>query len=350
MAARSHLVEIGQLVAGRVDADVVGIAPQGEHRIARPRDRRPRRHGRAFGVLRRGVLVGEQLGPGLEARRLCRLVDVLLGGVRRVELLEVVRRQEHREGAVGAVLVGDGGEEQGRRRGVGEAHRGVVDLLDLGGRAVGVLDPARQAGRQLLVQEHVVVPEQDVGGGEGLAVRPLRALAQLDRPGLEVGRGLGAFGDLGLDLGAVGREAEQRVVDHADIVVGVGRAEEGAAPHAAILADPLDHRHHQRLLGQAGVDGRQLAGLDLLGQDGRFLVAPALCQGAVARQQTASRQPDQRQTPIYGAIHGRSPCFVCCREPQSDSRWSQGIALHSRLRPLRQSCHPERSEGPLLLP
>ena len=100
----------------------------------------------------------------------------------------------------------------------------------------------------------------------------LRALAQLDRPGLEVGRRLGACRDLGLDLGAVGREAEQRVVDHADVVVGVGRAEEGAAPDAAILADAFRDRHHQRLLGQARVDGGQPAGLDLLGQRGRFLV------------------------------------------------------------------------------
>ena len=105
-----------------------------------------------------------------------------------MELLEVVPRQEHREGAVGAVLVGDRRQEQRRGGGVGEAHRVVVDLLDLGRRAVGVLDPARQGGRQLLVEQHVVVPEQDVVGREGLAVRPLGALAQLDGPGLVVGR------------------------------------------------------------------------------------------------------------------------------------------------------------------
>ena len=188
----AHLVEVGQLVARRIDADVVRVAPQREHRIAGARDRRPRRHGRALGILRRGVPVGEQLGPGLEAGRLRCLVDVFLGRVRRVELLEVMRRQEHREGAVGAILVGDGGQEQRRWRGVGEAHRVVVDLLDLGGRAVGVLDPARQGRRQLLVEQDVVVPEQDVVGGEGLAVRPARALAQVDRPDLVVGRGLGA--------------------------------------------------------------------------------------------------------------------------------------------------------------
>ncbi len=110
-----------------------------------------------------------------------------LGVVARVELLEIVRRQEHREGAVGAVLVGDRRQEQRGRCGIGEAHRVVVDLLDLGRRAVGILDPAGQGGRQLLVEEHIVVPEQDVVGAERLAVGPLGPLAQLDGPGLEVG-------------------------------------------------------------------------------------------------------------------------------------------------------------------
>ncbi len=278
-----------------------------------PSRRRPRRHGRAFGVLRRGVPVGEQLGPGLEAGGLGRLVDVFLGGVRRVELLEVVRGQEHREGAVGAVLVGDRGQEQGRGSGVGEAHPGVVDLLHLGGRAVGVLDPARQAGRQLLVEQHVVVPEQDVVGREGLAVRPACALAQVDRPALVVGRGLRPERDLGLDLGAVGREAEQRVVDDADVVVGVGRPQEGAAPHPAILADLLDHRHHQRLLGQALLDRRQLAGFNQLGQQRRLLVGAALSPGQIAGRQRAcsGRQADQRNTPVESRIHGRSPYSFC---------------------------------------
>src|SRR4029079_15370499 len=95
---------------------------------------------------------------------------------------------------------------------------------------------------------------------------------------LVVGRRIGALGFVGLDLGAVGREAEQRVVDHADVVVGIGRPQEGAAPGAAILADLVDGRHDQRLLGQAGVDRRQLTGLHLVGERGRFLVL-ALGQG-----------------------------------------------------------------------
>ena len=54
---------------------------------------------------------------------------------------------------VGAVLVGDRRQEQRRRCRIGEAHRVVVDLLDLGRRAVGVPDPAGEARRQLLVEQ-----------------------------------------------------------------------------------------------------------------------------------------------------------------------------------------------------
>ena len=217
-----------------------------------------------------------------------------------MELLEVVRRQEHREGAVGAVLVGDGGQEQRRRRGVGEAHRVVVDLLDLGRRAVGVLDPARQGRRQLLVEQHVVVPEQDVVGAERLAVRPLRALAQLDRPDLVVGRRLGRLGDLGLDLGAVGREAEQRVVDHAHVVVGVGRPEESAAPHAAILAapsrppaPPADSR------GRRWSTGGSLPAFTCSASAGDSLYLPP-CANAVSARRPARR----RRPPIRSAFDG----------------------------------------------
>ena len=52
----------------------------------------------------------------------------------------------------------------------------------------------------------------------------LRALAELDRPDLEVRRRLPSRGDLRLDLGAVRGEPAERVVDDPHVVVEVGRA------------------------------------------------------------------------------------------------------------------------------
>ena len=58
--------------------------------------------------------------------------------------------------------------------------------------------------------------------------------------------------------------AEHRLVDDATVGVEVGDAGEGAPPGAAVLADLLDGRDDQRVLGQALLDGRQLALPDLL--------------------------------------------------------------------------------------
>ena len=197
-----------------------------------------------------------------------------------------------------------------------------------------LIQPGR-VGVSSLLSSTSLYQNSDVVGAERLAVGPLRALAQLDRPDLVVGRGLGRLGDLRLDLGAVGREAEQRVVDHAHVVVGVGRAEERAAPHAAILADLVDHRHDQRVLRQAGIDGRQLAGLDLLGQRRRFLILAALRQGRFACRHQASphQQPNQRKPPFHIRYHGRPPDLFSQHidpaelpETQSDAHGSQGYA------------------------
>ena len=62
----AHLVDVGKLVAVLVDADVVRIALQREHRIADAAGRNPGRHRRTLGILRRRVPAREQLGPGLE--------------------------------------------------------------------------------------------------------------------------------------------------------------------------------------------------------------------------------------------------------------------------------------------
>ena len=78
----AHLVDIGQLVAGRVDADVVGVAPQREHRIAGPRSPAPRPpwSGVRDSPAARCVLANSSVQV-LKPAACDRLVDVRLGGV-----------------------------------------------------------------------------------------------------------------------------------------------------------------------------------------------------------------------------------------------------------------------------
>ena len=66
----------------------------------------------------------------------------------------------------------------------------VVDLFHLDESSRPCSASSRDGGHQVLVQQHVLVPEHDVVGGEGRAVRPLGALAQLDRPVLKSADGV----------------------------------------------------------------------------------------------------------------------------------------------------------------
>ena len=219
-----------------------------------------------------------------------------------MEFLQVVRRQERRIGTIAAIGRDQGRQEQGCWLLERELDRKIAGLFDDGRSAVGVPHPAGQGWRQILVQENILVPEQDVIGRERRAIGPFGAFAQRDRPDLEVGRGFGSSRDLGFDLAAVRREAEQRVEDHADVVVGVGRAEEGAAPHTAILTDGFD-RNEERLFRQPQVDGRQLAGPHLLDECCRLLVFGRLriCTGD---DRQPCQQPEQeRAAPLKHDTH-----------------------------------------------
>ena len=146
----------------------------------------------------------------------------------------------------------------------------VVDLLE--GHRLAVDDPlgVRRLG-QLGVELDVFPPEDDVIHREGLAVRPLQILAEVEGDGLAVGAELPLRGQAGLHgILWVTRPAQDRIVVQAAIGVEVGRAFPGATPRAAILADLLDGLDDQRISRDALIDGRQLAGLDQLGQHGRF--------------------------------------------------------------------------------
>ena len=176
-----------------------------------------------------------------------------------------------------------------------QVDRQVVDLLDRDRSPVLVQHPARHRGREVLVQEDVLVPEDDVVGGERRAVRPLGPLAELDDPGPEVGRRGHALGQLHLDGRPVGSEPGEHVVDDPVDAVEVRGPQEAAPPDAAVLAD-LFSGDHQGVLGQALGDRRQLAGLHQVGQDRRLLV-----RDGRSRREDHAREHGQQQE--HGLFH-----------------------------------------------
>src|SRR5262249_24929070 len=105
-----------------------------------------------------------------EARRCDELVQIFLLGVGRVELFQIVRGQEGGVGPITSVLVGERGEQESVGLLEGPAYRRGARLLDHGRRAVGVLHPGRDGGHEVFVEQDVVIPEDDVVGGERRAV------------------------------------------------------------------------------------------------------------------------------------------------------------------------------------
>src|SRR5205085_12401424 len=100
----------------------------------------------------------------------------------------------------------------------------------------------------------------------------LHALAQEDRRALAVLADLVALGDARHDLRA-GGVPEQKLVAraHAVAVLAVAGSEKAAAPGAAVLADAAQRLEDHRLLGEALLDRRQLAGLDQRRDLGRLV-------------------------------------------------------------------------------
>ena len=235
------------------------------------------------------------------------LVQVFLLGVARVELLQILGRLEYGIQPVAVVL---GGELQ-QEVGVGVFERPLdgqgVNFFDQDGGAVLVQHPARDGWHEVLVLQNVLVPEHDVVGGEGRAVRPLHPLAQLDGPGLEI-RGRGdALRQLHFDRGAVRPEAGEHVVDHTVDAVEVRGPQETAAPDAAVLADFIA-RNDERMLRQALLDRRQLAGLDQRCQHGRFLILTLPKAG-----KNTDHEKNQKQNPCsfhkYLLVNDGLVCF-----------------------------------------
>src|SRR3546814_1661144 len=96
-AGEDHLVDVGELAAGGVDAVEEGVAPRDEALGRRRRGVHPGLQRRQRGIVEeeRAVHAVEQLGPGLQADG-GGLPGELLGvGMAGVKLPEVVRSEEH---------------------------------------------------------------------------------------------------------------------------------------------------------------------------------------------------------------------------------------------------------------
>src|SRR5262252_10412670 len=117
-------------------------------------------------------------------------------------------------------------------------------------------------GHEVLVEVDLLVPDDEVVGGEGDAVGPLHTLAQVDGDALAVVALLPVLGHAGHDLGArVVPEEDLVGGDDAVAVLAVTRTGEAAPPGAAVAADGVERLDHHGLLGHPLLHGWELAAL-----------------------------------------------------------------------------------------
>ena len=139
----------------------------------------------------------------------------------------------------------------------------AVDLLQRALLAVNG-EPRRLGGYQLLVVIHVLIPELEVVRCERCTVRPLHALAQVQR---ELSAIIGDFPALyyvrtGIVAGVVPEQHVVRTSAAAIAVPLVRRTGESAPQNATVLAGLVERlQHHQvfALTGKPILDGRKLA-------------------------------------------------------------------------------------------
>src|SRR5690606_7463633 len=128
-------------------------------------------------------------------------------------------------------------------------------------------------GSESLVQEDVLVPEHDVVGCERLAIRPLRALAEVEHELRRVLVDLVRLGEVGDDTGPVHVPVDEVLVRHGAYQPwGVCAANEAHPPGAAVLADPVDWLDDPGRDWQPLHYGWNLARRYALGQLRRFVV------------------------------------------------------------------------------
>ena len=195
-----------------------------------------------------------------------------------------------------------------------QAHVVVVDLDG----APHLVHPERlRAAAYARVEVPVLVSEHDVVGGERLAVRPLRTLAQGDGEAQEVGRQLEALGQVGHHRG-VGPDVGQVAAALGLLLQRVPRlgAVHEHVDGVAVGADRIDRLHHRRLDRQPLDYRRQFSRRHQCREHRRFRVLAAdrhrrrgsrraVAVGAAGCEQAgAHREQSKAQSQCF--VHGSS--------------------------------------------
>ena len=111
-------------------------------------------------------------------------------------------------------------------------------------------EPARLDGIQVVVQDHVFVPEHVVVSRERRPVGPANPLSQMEGEFPAVFRNLPGVGEIGLHPRVVPGPAKKRIVGQPHPPGPVRHAHVHATPGPAVPADPLHGPHHRRRLRQ----------------------------------------------------------------------------------------------------
>ena len=250
---------------------------------------------------------GEAQLPGLIALGLGQIVGVLV--VLDVILAQVVLGSPHRIVGSGALHLGD---EGGGGLVEGHHHSVVVPLGDLGGLPhVHVGDAGGQDGVQVLLSGNVLIPEHEVISGEGSAVGPLHALAQVQDILGEIVVHVIALDDEGLSRGCIRHNAHQG--NHAQalgIHLTMGGAETAGTIDTAVDADFLS-LGHIGFKGQALFHGGQVSGFHLSLEGRGFAIGLAFRKGGGRDQQAQHQEQGDNAFHTRNLLFDLSPIIPC---------------------------------------
>ena len=300
-----HLVGVGQLLALLVDAVVVRVAREHEALRRRLVLQHPRIERRQLRIVVAVLVVAAvmQRRPARLAGILDRFLELGRVGVFLVELLEVMAGPEDEQRRSARQLR----QELGVRLGPRIAHGQRIGELDLC-RLVANLQGGRHAGRHQFLVVRDVFPEiAERFGGEGLAVGPLVALAQLESEDAALVH-REALADVRHQLIFV-VVADQACVGVGDQDAGILGVRHQHAQLAALLAE-LRHLGHRRIFRQALSHRRQVAARFLVLEIGR---SDEIGKGGWRAKHEARAQAGQQKVPAFHAalltsIPARTQC------------------------------------------